>query len=61
MLSDLYRSAKAARKIIEAGNGADVLVGAGDFATGVQGAADTMEILRSVAIPKEKGFSNLSP
>lgn len=49
--SDLHRNVEAARKIVEASAGADVLVGAGDFATRGQGASDTIEILRTVGIP----------
>ena len=49
--SDLHGDRQAARLIVEAGESADVVIGAGDFATRGEGALDTLEILRDCANP----------
>lgn len=43
--SDLHRDVDAAELILAAGHDADILVGAGDFATQSRGALETLEIL----------------
>lgn len=49
--SDLHRDKQAARMIVDASKDADVVIGAGDFATCGEGALDTLEILRSCVKP----------
>jgi Icc-related predicted phosphoesterase len=49
--SDLHRDAAAAREIVDASRDADVVVGAGDFATRGVGLCDTMDLLRAVTVP----------
>ena len=49
--SDLHRDVEAACRIVEASVEADVIVGAGDFATGGEGASDTLGVLRAVKFP----------
>ena len=49
--SDLHRDVAVARMIVEASGNADVLVGAGDFATKGKGAGETIEILKSAKCP----------
>ncbi|MEM9028130.1 MAG: metallophosphoesterase family protein [Pseudomonadota bacterium] len=49
--SDLHRDAAAARAIVDASRDADVVVGAGDFATQGVGASDTFSILRAISKP----------
>ena len=44
--SDLHRDQAAAQMIVEASGDADVIVGAGDFATRGHGASDTLNILK---------------
>lgn len=46
--SDLHRSTDAAQAIIDASPQADVVVGAGDFATQGSGLRDTIDLLRAV-------------
>ena len=49
--SDLHRDVTAAGKIVAASAGADILVGAGDFATRGQGAAEIIQILQTADTP----------
>ncbi|MFD0859387.1 metallophosphoesterase family protein [Roseovarius aquimarinus] len=49
--SDLHRDRQAARAILRASADADVVVGAGDFASKGIGAAETLEILADCAAP----------
>ena len=49
--SDLHRDVAAARAIVDAAEKVDVVVGAGDFATRGEGAADTLAALRDLACP----------
>ncbi len=49
--SDLHRNLEVATAIVEASRDADVVVGAGDFATRGEGLAATFDILRAVAVP----------
>ncbi|MBD9544777.1 metallophosphoesterase [Ensifer sp. ENS04] len=49
--SDLHRDANAARVILEQSREADVVVGAGDFATRGVGLDDTISILRDLTVP----------
>jgi Icc-related predicted phosphoesterase len=49
--SDLHRNTDAAREIVDASREADVVVGAGDFATQGAGLRDTMDLLRAVTVP----------
>jgi uncharacterized protein len=49
--SDLHRDATAARAIVAASAGADVVIAAGDFATKREGLADTLDILRALTAP----------
>jgi uncharacterized protein len=56
--SDLHRDVEAARRIVEASARADVVVGAGDFATCGEGAKDTVNILRGIDVPVVFVFGN---
>jgi len=49
--SDLHRNRDAAQAIVDASREADVVVGAGDFATEGVGLRDTIDLLRAVAVP----------
>lgn len=49
--SDLHRSTQAAHAIVAASTAADVVVGAGDFATRGEGALETLSILRGCHAP----------
>ena len=49
--SDLHRDRAAAQALRDAATGADVVVGAGDFATRGEGLEDTFAVLREVAVP----------
>ncbi|WP_171054682.1 metallophosphoesterase family protein [Roseovarius arcticus] len=49
--SDLHRDTNAARKIVEASEEADVVIGAGDFATKGIGASETLKILATCHAP----------
>lgn len=49
--SDLHRDQAAARAITSAAESADVVVGAGDFATLGSGLADTLDILFAITAP----------
>ncbi|MFK5980054.1 MAG: metallophosphoesterase family protein [Rhizobiaceae bacterium] len=49
--SDLHRDVEATKKIVELSKDADILVGAGDFATRGQGTAETIEILKTANLP----------
>lgn len=49
--SDLHRNADAAKEILLASCDADVVVGAGDFATGGGGLEDTASILQELDVP----------
>jgi uncharacterized protein len=49
--SDLHRSRDAARAIMDASREADVVVGAGDFATKGIGLSETIDLLRGISVP----------
>ena len=49
--SDLHRDAVAAKKLVELAADADVIIGAGDFATRRKGLADTLEVLQDIQTP----------
>ncbi len=49
--SDLHRDVEATAKIVAASADADILVGAGDFATRGQGAAEIIQILQTANTP----------
>lgn len=49
--SDLHRNAEIAQLIVDASQQADVVVGAGDFATKSEGLAETFDILKQIAVP----------
>jgi len=49
--SDLHRDVNAAQKLLSASREADVVVGAGDFATRQMGAADTLSVLKKLHCP----------
>jgi len=49
--SDLHRDVVAARKIVELASGADIVIGAGDFATRREGVEDTIQILADITKP----------
>jgi Icc-related predicted phosphoesterase len=49
--SDLHRDSGLARAILEASAQADVVVGAGDFATKGLGLAETMHVLAALTVP----------
>lgn len=49
--SDLHNDIAAAKHIVQASNSADVVIGAGDFATHCKGASDTIDILRAIKVP----------
>ncbi|OYU49377.1 MAG: serine/threonine protein phosphatase [Rhizobiales bacterium PAR1] len=49
--SDLHRNHEIAQAIVDASMLADVVVGAGDFATKGEGLTDTLEILRHIPVP----------
>src|SRR5215470_18815882 len=49
--SDLRRNRDAAQAIVDASREADVVVGAGDFATKGIGLRDTIDLLRAVTVP----------
>lgn len=49
--SDIHRNTRCAQQLVEASKNADVLVGAGDFATRGEGALDVLAILAKVTIP----------
>lgn len=49
--SDLHRNREVARSLRDAAGAADIVVGAGDFATRGEGLADTLELLRGIAVP----------
>ena len=49
--SDLHRDKEAARLIVAASAEADVVIGAGDFATRREGLADTLDVLHGCSAP----------
>jgi Icc-related predicted phosphoesterase len=49
--SDLHRNRDIAQAIVDASGEADVVVGAGDFATKGIGLGETVDLLRAVAVP----------
>ncbi|HYI31739.1 MAG TPA: metallophosphoesterase [Bradyrhizobium sp.] len=49
--SDLHRDAATAEAIVNESRGADVVVGAGDFASCGLGHEDTLDVLRRIAVP----------
>lgn len=49
--SDLHRDVEAARGVVAAAATADLVVGAGDFATMRRGMADTIDVLRALTVP----------
>ncbi len=51
LFSDLHRDQSAAIRLVELSREADVVIGAGDFATGRHGIHDTVDILAGIAKP----------
>ena len=51
LFSDLHRDRAAARSLLRKADDADVLIGAGDFATTRRGLRDVIEVLRVVSRP----------
>jgi len=49
--SDLHRNISAAEKLVTMAKDADVVIGAGDFATRRKGLADTLEVLNQIKRP----------
>ena len=49
--SDLHRDAKTAEQLVERSSQADVVIGAGDFATRRMGLSDTIDVLKGIEIP----------
>ena len=49
--SDLHRDVEAAAKLVEKSSDADVVIGAGDFATRRHGVEDTLKVLSSITKP----------
>ena len=49
--SDLHCDVAAAKKLVEAANQVDVVIGAGDFANRHQGLADTLDVLAHIQKP----------
>ena len=49
--SDLHRNVEAAAKLVEKSCDADVVIGAGDFATRRQGVEDTLKVLSKITKP----------
>ncbi|MGI9466253.1 MAG: metallophosphoesterase family protein [Rubripirellula sp.] len=49
--SDLHRNVEAAAKLVENSSDADVVIGAGDFATRRQGVEDTLKVLSRITKP----------
>jgi Icc-related predicted phosphoesterase len=49
--SDLHRNSEVAQTILDLSRDADVVVGAGDFATRGEGLAETLDILERIAVP----------
>jgi Icc-related predicted phosphoesterase len=49
--SDLHRNKDIAQEILRASHEADVVVGAGDFATKGVGLSETIDVLRSITVP----------
>lgn len=49
--SDLHRDTTVAQNIVDASKGADVIVGAGDFATYGRGAGEVFSVLKSSGVP----------
>lgn len=49
--SDLHRNVEAAAKLVEFSRDADVVIGAGDFATRRQGLEDTLKVLSRITKP----------
>lgn len=49
--SDLHRDILAAKNLVELSTEADVVIGAGDFATRRQGLSDTMDVLAAIKKP----------
>ena len=51
LFSDLHRDVQAARRLVERSAGADVVVGAGDFATMRRGIEQTIDVLKAMEKP----------
>ncbi len=49
--SDIHQNKQVAKLIVESSIQADVIIGAGDFATCGQGASDTIDILKEASVP----------
>lgn len=49
--SDLHRDAAAAKKIVDLSSDADIVIGAGDFATRRKGVEDTIQVLSDITKP----------
>jgi uncharacterized protein len=51
LFSDLHRDVQAAARLVELARSADVLVGAGDFASVRRGLNDCLNVLRAISCP----------
>ncbi len=51
LFSDLHRDAQAARRLVNMADDADVVVGAGDFATARHGIEQVLDVLQEIACP----------
>jgi Icc-related predicted phosphoesterase len=51
LFSDLHRDVAAARRMVELARGADVVIGAGDFASVRQGISICLDVLRTIGLP----------
>ncbi|AOO81343.1 metallophosphoesterase family protein [Bosea vaviloviae] len=49
--SDLHRNKDIAQEILQASREADIVVGAGDFATKGVGLSETIDVLRTITVP----------
>src|SRR5262245_13604334 len=51
LFSDLHRDRSAAAKLVDLSRDADLVIGAGDFATARRGIDDTISVLRAIEKP----------
>jgi Icc-related predicted phosphoesterase len=51
LFSDLHRNVEAARRLVERSRSADVIIGAGDFASARRGINECIDVLRAVQRP----------
>ena len=63
--SDLHRDVEAAAKLVEKSSDADVVIGAGDFATRRHGVEDTLKVLavgrQTMAMQLNERLKNVTP